>query len=240
MIWVYGICDRPDLPLPRRRGLAQAPLDSVRADALLAVISRHVHPPSEPALDSLWVHERVVERLMAERAVLPMRFGSKVDDDEALTAVLEVRQRAFLAALDRVRGRVELGVRVLRSSAGGNGSAMAAVPAATPPATGRDYLLGKLQEGKRVDKTAAAIHDPLAALAVDSRRQPQRSADELLRASYLVERGGIARFRSAVDRLQTAHPGAAILCTGPWPTYSFVEDPTRLAATAGTPTIGTR
>jgi hypothetical protein len=239
MIWIYGICDRPDLPIPRRRGLAQAPLDSVRVDALLAVVSRHVHPPSEPALDSLWVHERVVERLMAERAVLPMRFGSKVEDDEALTAALRARQQAFLFALDRVRGRVELGVRVLRSGPADNGSEVAAIAASAVPATGRDYLLGKLQDGKRVDKTATALHEPLAALAVEARRQPARSSDELLRASYLVDRASIARFRAAVDRLQKAHPDAALLCTGPWPPYSFVATQPP-APPVSTPTMGLR
>ena len=106
MIWLYAICDRPELPAPRRRGLAQAPLEGVREAGLLAVISRHVHPPGDPALDALWVHERVIERTMADRAVLPMRFGSKLRDDGALHAFLASRQLEFLATLDRVRGRV--------------------------------------------------------------------------------------------------------------------------------------
>jgi hypothetical protein len=169
VIWVYGICERPELPPPRRRGLAQAPLDGVREGDLLAVISRHVHAPGEPALDALWVHERVVERLMADRAVLPMRFGSKLPDDESLREALVANQESFVAALDRVRGRVELGVRAM------------ATAAATP------------------------------------------AADELLRASYLVERTAVPQFRSVVERLQRIHPEVAILCTGPWPPYSFVD-----------------
>jgi len=36
VIWLYGICDRPDMPPPRRRGLAQAPLDGIREGGLLA------------------------------------------------------------------------------------------------------------------------------------------------------------------------------------------------------------
>jgi hypothetical protein len=212
VIWVYGICDRPELPPPRRRGLAQAPLDGVREGELLAVISRHARPPGEPALDALWVHERVVERIMADRAVLPMRFGSKLAGEDALREVLDARQEEFMAALDRVRGRVEVGVRAMRPLDPPAAAGLAA------PATGREYLEAKLGNEREV----AMLHEPLARLAVAVSRQPARGADELLRASYLIEKPALGLFQSAVERLQRAYPGIAILCTGPWPPYSFV------------------
>jgi hypothetical protein len=219
VIWVYAICERPEMPPPRRRGLAQAPLDSVREGELLAVISRHVHPPGEPALDALWVHERVVERLMLDRAVLPMRFGSKVPDDESLREVLAYRQESFAAALDRVRGRVELGVRAMHREPPDPPS----VTAPPTAASGREYLLGKLRDGHRAEHAAALLHEPLSALAADARRQTTRGPDEVLRASYLVERTLLPRFRTEVERLQRTHPEVAVLCTGPWPPYSFVD-----------------
>jgi hypothetical protein len=46
----------------------------------------------------------------------------------------------------------------------------------------------------------------------------------VLRNAYLVERRVVPRFRAVVERLQLAHPEVAILCTGPWPAYSFVSD----------------
>jgi hypothetical protein len=210
MIWVYGICDRPDLPPPRRRGLAQAPLDALREGAVLAVFTRHGRPPGEPAPDALWAHERVVERLMVDRTVLPMRFGSSVDDDDALRRLLAARQGPLVAALARVKGHVELGIRVLEPSA--DSLAVAA------PATGRDYLMTKLNDGRR----SSSLHETLEALATDGRRQAPRAAEEVLRGTYLVDRRVVPRFRAAVQRLQYSHPEMAILCTGPWPPYTFV------------------
>jgi hypothetical protein len=223
VIWVYAICERPDMPLSRRRGIAQAPLDGVREGELLAVISRHVHAPSDPALDTLWVHERVVERIMLDRAVLPMRFGSKLADEAALRHVLATRQDEFLATLARVRGRVEVGVRAMRP--GGAAAAGVDGPSALPArvvTTGREYLEAKLRNGRLAEHEATALHEPLAKLAVEVNRQPARAPDELLRASYLIDRPDLARFRGTVERLQRAHPDVAILCTGPWPPYSFV------------------
>jgi len=236
MIWVYGICDRPDMPLPRRRGLAQAPLDGVREGELLAVISRHVHPPGDPALDTMWVHERVVERIMADRAVLPMRFGSKLPDEGALRDMLAARREEFVAALERVRGRLEVGVRAMQPL---DASTAVDVPPPVPGAhaaiSGRAYLEAKLQNGRRTEHGAEALHEPLAKLAVDARRQPPRAPQEILRASYLIDTAMLARFRGTVERLQRTHPGVAILCTGPWPPYSFVA---AAASVTAEPTLG--
>lgn len=208
MIWVYGICDRPELASPRRRGLAQAPLDSLREQALLAVFTRHAHSVGEPAADALWAHERVVERLMTDRTVLPMRFGSTVADEAELRRFLVDRQATLVAALAAIAGRVELGVRILAQREHGG-----------PVASGREYVLSKLRDGARADR----VHEPLAALAADSRLQPPRGGDEVLRGAYLVDRSAISRFRTGVQRLQQAHPEVAILCTGPWPPYTFAS-----------------
>jgi Gas vesicle synthesis protein GvpL/GvpF len=226
VIWVYGICDQPELPPPRGEGLGQAPLDGVREDDLLAVISRHAHPPGDPAPDALWTHERVVEGIMADRAVLPMRFGCRLEDDAALREVLAARRQEFQEALQRVRGRVELSVRAMQQE---REPLQAAAPRPIA-ASGREYLETKLREGRRRDGDTATLHDPLASLAVDSVRRPARGSDELLRASYLIESAALARFRAAVERLQRTHPGVAILCTGPWPPYSFVGATTAIAA----------
>lgn len=225
-MWAYAICDNPDLPLPRRRGLAQAPLEGVREGLVLAVVSRHTQAPGDPALDALWAHERVLERLMADRAVLPLRFGTRLPDAEAVRMTLAARHDEFVAMLDQVRGRVELGVRAMTPAINdGAAAVVVAPPQPSPTRTGREYLLEKLAHGRRSEHEAAALHEPLAALAVATRRGRAQSDDELLRAAYLVERASVARFRAVVLRLQQQHPDVALLCTGPWPPYSFVGAP---------------
>jgi hypothetical protein len=87
-----------------------------------------------------------------------------------------------------------------------------------PTRTGRDYLYEKLQNAQ----VSSDLDRPLAGLAVDRRRQPPHGTGEVLRASYLLERHTVARFRAAVEGLQRAHPELGILCTGPWSPYSFV------------------
>jgi hypothetical protein len=163
----------------------EPPLRAVRCGRLSAVCAPA--EPGEVTADALWRREALLERLMEDRDLLPVRFGTLLPDEAAAERALAERQDDFAAGLDRVRGAVELGVRV---------------------------------QGDERDLRARAralrdVHEPLAALARAGAVLPAR---ELLRAAYLVDRDQVDRFVARVDDLQGAY---AILCTGPWPPYSF-------------------
>jgi hypothetical protein len=82
---------------------------------------------------------------------------------------------------------------------------------------GRAYLARR--------RKAAALHATLAELAVAAVRRPERGGSELLRGAYLIERPALPGFTAAVETLQREHPEASLVCTGPWPAYSFVGGP---------------
>src|SRR4051794_12987788 len=106
MLYLYGISDspsRPDVP-----GLQGAALASAGREGLFAIWSEHEGQPFEADETALWEHERVVEALLEEGTVLPMRFGSSMRDRPAALDLLEERRQEFELGLDRVRGAVEL------------------------------------------------------------------------------------------------------------------------------------
>jgi hypothetical protein len=208
VIWVYAICERREPP--PMRGLLGAPVDAIREGPLTAVLSHHDHLPTEFAHAALWEHERVVEGAMQDCAVLPVRFGTEISE-AALRRTLAERQGELLDALERVRGRVEVAVRAMPADRG---------PAAPPHDSGRDYLRGKLETRKRNAAAAAALRAPLTALAVSARLG--RGQGELCRDAYLVGRDVVPMFRRTVNRLRGEHRDARLVCTGPWPPYSFV------------------
>jgi hypothetical protein len=160
-------------------------------------------------------HERVLKAIMERGTVLPLRFGTPLESEEELTAALRDRQEPLSRALERVRGRVELGVRVLaeREERSGGGER-----------SGRDYLLGKVAEHRRSEQAASELHEPLAELAVESRRSEQPSPPAILVGSYLVEESGIEPFRQRADALSQRHGDLGLVVTGPWAPYSFVAE----------------
>ena len=180
------------------------PLHAVRSGTLSVLCAPAAEHEVTP--EALWRHEELLEELMEERAILPVRYGTLVADDAAAARAVAERHDELAAGLERVRGAVELALRVESNGAEPDPEA----------GSGRDYLRAKTA---RMD-TARRLYERLAALARDSEMQPGR---ELLRAAYLVDRDAVAGFVALVQQLQREHPELGLLCTGPWPPFSFAE-----------------
>ena len=197
MISLVAITDA-DAPAP------EPPLRAVNAGSLCALV---VPAGDEPVtLDALTTREELLEALMAERDLLPVRFGAELPDEHAAELVLRQRHEEFNAALDRVRGAVELSVRV--QPVGRDDELLDGA------SSGREYL----EEQIARTSVAQEVHERLAALA---RSHTTRSGPELLRAAYLVDRNAVPSFVAEVRRLQACRPELAFLCTGPWAPFSF-------------------
>jgi hypothetical protein len=80
-------------------------------------------------------HHAVVDVVATSSVTLPLRLATVYRRDERVIEVLRQGYRRFRAALDRLAGRVELGVKVYTDP---QAMALAASPLASSP--GRDYL----------------------------------------------------------------------------------------------------
>jgi hypothetical protein len=206
VIELYAIAAHPGPPLP-----AIAPLHAVPADGLAAICAPAEEREITP--DTLWQHEQVVEALMEDRDLLPVRFGTRLDDDAAAARSVAERRAELERALERVRGAVELSVRGLFVETGPDAEQAAE--------SGADYLRYKRRTAAAQSAVAREVHEPLAALARAHARRSPRPPAEALRAAYLVDRGAVRGFTRLVARLDERHPELRLLCTGPWPPYSF-------------------
>lgn len=213
-VLLYAIV-RSSSPHVAGEGLDGRALRRVTANGLSGVVSDHEALPATSER-TLWAYEHAIEALMATDAVLPARFGTAFDDDPGVQAMLKRRHDELRAALDRVRGAVELGVR----------ATWAAAPDERPPAgssAGTAYMLGRLELSRRARALAAKLEADLGTLArASSSRLLARPATPVL-ASYLVEHERIEEFRTRVHELDDTTEEADVVCTGPWPPYSFVE-----------------
>lgn len=222
--YVYGVTDafRHSLAVA---GLHGMPLRVVASGSVMAIYSEHAHAP-EPDEDLLWAHERVVEELMEGATILPMRFGSTVAGPEALVATLERRQEEFVAALERVRGAVELSVRAQLPCPAGPAAAEPRLAAPGQVGPGTAYLLERARRQRRGEEAAELVHRPLTALARSSVPKVGGADPHTFKASYLVDRGMVGSFGERVGELDASLGEIRVSCTGPWPPYSFVaEDP---------------
>ena len=198
VIQLYAVTDHAGPPLPD-----VPPLTVVVRRRLAAICG--LAPDGEETADMLWRHERVVETLMRDRDVLPLRYGTSVPDEEAAGRLLEANHDQLLRSLELVRDAAELSVRVLDANGKTRTRSKANVRAIIAQAD-----------------VAQAVHEPLSALAQAQVVRPILPG-EMLRAAYLVKQNGVERFSALVRQLQLAYPSWQISATGPGPPYSFAS-----------------
>ncbi|HEX8199337.1 MAG TPA: GvpL/GvpF family gas vesicle protein [Isosphaeraceae bacterium] len=111
--YLYAIIDAGEA----RMDFAFSGLEGARVYALgdgrvAAVVSDLPNQKLRPERRRLAAHHEVLKRLMPEHVVLPMAFGLIAEGTEAVRRLLRLNGEAFTAQIERVRGRVEMGLRV--------------------------------------------------------------------------------------------------------------------------------
>jgi gas vesicle protein GvpL/GvpF len=208
---VYAVTEHP-AALPPTTGIDGAALRAIRIGDIDAVVSEAQSGDAAPSEQAVLAHARVVDDLVSGNdAVLPGRFSNGFGDENALRGAIGERTAKLRAALEHVRGNVEIGLRVIRPGRRD----------VSTSSSGRDYLSGRLADVQSAERAAEQIHTPLAAAARASTLNVLATPDLLLSAAYLIPRSEVDAFRARVQRLDDDQPELTFVCTGPWPPYSF-------------------
>ena len=250
LVYLYAIGDAAlaSLVLGGLVGVGGAPVRVLVSGRLAAVVSS-VEPQQfrEESLrrnleDLPWLtataraHHRVVDAIGRDHPIAPLRLATVYLDDENVRALIGAQEEAFAAALDRIRGRREWGVKAFAAahpdpepsdddSADGPGTAYLSRRRAARERASRAR--------REMQEVVEGLHQGLAAASSASRRYPPqdpslsgRQEDMVLNTAYLVEVGGsTAAFTALVDAWRS--PLIEVTLTGPWPPYSFaaLEEP---------------
>ncbi|UNO42870.1 GvpL/GvpF family gas vesicle protein [Streptomyces sp. MST-110588] len=243
--YVYGIA-RADHPDPEKEilgiGAPPRPVRIVRAGELAAVVS---DCPEElrPKRRDLLAHQHVLTEAGTAGAVLPLRFGSLSEDDEAVRSVLAEHAEHYKAQLDELNGRVEYNVKAAHREE----SVLRMVLTEEPEiralneanqASGGGAYQDRLRLGEMVANAVRArevrdahiVESALTPKAEQSAPGPEGSG-WLVNLSFLIRREDAATFLDAADHLGKEHPHLELLVNGPLPPYSFVR-PARTAQPA--------
>jgi hypothetical protein len=252
-VWTYAVTGRVSATsLDQLSGVGDGPVRTIAAGELTAVVEDvGLAEFGEQALrrnleDLDWLgataraHHRVIDALAREGPLVPIRLATVYSSDGAVTAMLAERDADFRAALARIRGRTEWGVKAYanRRPESKDASPGAEAPASQETGAGAAYLQrrrGQLtaQENARQQMLANAetIHAELSEHAVGVRLHPPQApqltgnkALMILNAAYLVDDERGEDFASVVAALAERYPSVQLELTGPWPPYSFAAD----------------
>lgn len=204
--------------------------------------------------DAAWLelvaraHEDVLEALLEETTVVPMRLCTLYSSEQALREMLRREAPSLTEALQRLAGRSEWGLKLFTVAAGPAAEATSdlrpddAGPGDAGPgeaASGAEYMRRRAaaqnrarQANQAVDDCARDVHGRLSAIAEDAlvnplqRREASGHDGEMaLNGVYLVDDGALATFHSEIEDLRThwEPEGFDLVATGPWPPYNFVK-----------------
>jgi hypothetical protein len=248
--YVYGITwESAARKLEGASGVEDAAIQVVTGGDLAAVVSPlsasaqwGVDAAGEVDLDRLAPrarrHEWVLEQMLEEGAVLPLRFGVMYPDLDRLRRSLGARASELASALRRLENQREWGLTVEAGDQPVTASTGPVTAAAGPASSGRGYLAGRRVEREAAEardeelaRVADGIHRALCGVAADAvvhapASLPDRRARVVLRASYLVPAPSEAEFRQRAEAaLKGARSDLRLVgdLTGPWPPYHFCD-----------------
>ena len=245
MIYVYGLVQAHGGGL---QAFAPSDLEGVTGAVSIGACDGHMliygqHDGSEilARRRSLLAHARILEAAMSMGTVLPMRFGMTCRSVEAFEALVRRNCDGIAAALDRLRDRVEVGLRISAEDAPALEAALAASPRlsalrASLAASGAaahfkevefGRALGELIAARRKTAQSQLLERLVPAAAAHVLKAPE-SDFEVLRAEFLVGHARLAAFTDLVEQcvgeLNFAGGGEfQTQLVGPGPAFHFTD-----------------
>jgi hypothetical protein len=240
--YVYGV-RLSGTPLPGAKGVEGRKPRLVEAGELAAIVS-DATPPVKAGKEALAAHARVLQRALERGAVLPMRFGVVMPDDDAVRdELLDPFADVLADQLRALDGTIELHLRavydepaLMREIVEGD-PRIASLSRSLRDKDADATYYAQIELGERVAQAVegAAARDrgemlgelePLClAMSIGEPELEQVACD----AAFLVEERRLAEFDRAVDELGRRNDGRIRFAyTGPHPPYSFVELPAQV------------
>jgi hypothetical protein len=183
-------------------------------------------------------HMDVIQRVMKEQTVLPLKFGTIFKDIQGIEYCLtKIYTQAKLELLD-MENKIEVGVRVSWSPESAvefvknnNEKIKVMKKKIQDAAKGKAYLLNAKMEqminddiNKRSELFSREIYSHLKKFSIKS-IESRLVGYIILNAAFLILRDSIDDFKEQVDLIkpQWEEKGLEISFTGPWPPYNFTH-----------------
>lgn len=205
----------------------------VEVGAIKAVVTDVQANPVRVTKDNVLAHERVIDCVMAHTTPLPFRFGSVVKLDE-LQSYVESNEARLRGLLDRVRGAVEMSVKIIwdRKTVGDQraknepddiAKAWGAGPGLSFLLAKQKQIAGERELKIRADEIASWLDEGLGRLVREKAVTVNPADAMVVRAAHLVERERVAQYRERVTSLSRERNDLRFLTSGAWPPYSFTH-----------------
>ena len=228
-LYAYCLCQEMDAAeLEQVTGLAGGTPFVLPYNGISVVVSSVEGGPVTVTRENVMSHEKVISHIFAQTTPLPFRFGALLRPVE-LDTFVESNRKSLVGMLARVRGTVEMSVKIIDESKDVNDAARTTtVEAGT--GVGARFLAEKQREleesrisEERAGEIATWLAERLAGVVNDTFVRLRPSGGLAVKAAHLVERKRLDEYRGRLGRIREERPALLFLTSGPWPPYSFCD-----------------
>ena len=217
------------------QGVNGAPVLSYPSGEFAVVVSEYDRNGGNVDDKAVLEHARVVSVCFRSGTVLPFRFGTIFDTDEALRQAVRANRRAFGLSVARLRGKAEMHLKVLVRD-GSLRDIMPNVP--LPDTVGGEYLIRLREkaskERERQTKARALsvqVHKMFNPLEEEISCKRVDQDGMLIDIAHLIDSKAVEKYQNRYSSAAKQLKNCELLISGPWPPYHFL--PGKLRTVAG-------
>jgi hypothetical protein len=222
------------------KGISKSDLYLISFDEISVVVSDVEKIGFTADKNSAIEYAGVIETLANQLTLLPMRFGSFMESNGAITSLLERNYSEISLNLQKVENMHEFGLKVfcdpetlkagLKAKSEANTSATTSIDNESKNSVYKDWVIKKLAEHRLeelllgfIDSVIATITKQLERLTTIHKFKKMATASILVDAVFLLEKNQKDDLIQTIDELEKIYPELNFLLTGPWPPDNFVE-----------------
>ncbi len=219
-------------------GINGANVYTISSGAVSAVVSDAPSGRIRPERRNFAAHQNVLKKLLEAGDLLPMSFGNVSDGASAVRGFLSQHQASILEGLQRVSGKIEMGLKVnldvpniFEFLVNRNDELRLA----------RDQLLGRSREATQDDKIELGrlfanileaereeqtdfVEKILLKSCSEIKRNKCRDEREVMNLACLIERNRLDKFEAVVfEAANNFDDNFAFDYNGPWAPHNFVD-----------------
>ena len=231
-----GVRTRRPFLLDGIQGVNGAPVMSYPSGEFAVVVSEYDRLAEAGELDQKFVleHARVVSVCFRSGTVLPFRFGTIFDSDEALRQAVRTNRRAFGLSVAKLRGKAEMHLKVMVR---GGALREAIMDVQLPDSVGGAYLM-KLREKASKDRErqtkaralSVQVHKMFNPLEEEVSCKRVNMDGMVIDIAHLIDSKSIEKYQNRYSSAAKQLKNCEIAISGPWPPYHFLPGKLRTIA----------
>ena len=211
------------------RGIGGSQILAYPSGGFAVVVSEYEHTST---LDQRAVleHARVISECFRNTTVLPFRFGTIFESDEALRRAVRGNRRALMESVSNLRGKSEMRVKLTVR----DGALPQAVVTPLPTTAGNEYLtqLRKRAVRDREAQTKARalsvqVHKLFNPLQEEVCCKKVDSGGLLIDIAHLIDSRAVTKYQNRSSTAMRQLKDCEVVISGPWPPYHFLPSKLR-------------